>query len=302
MKKYIAGFTFLFSAALALPGKAQLYYNNPVARFYRNTYLANPAYAGAQEQPFVYALVNRSWIGFDGAPTLVQLSGDMNFGKSSGAGIQLANDKSGVLKRSYAKFSYAYKIKLAGENHAVRLGFSLSAFRQQLDGSAIIDGGVVDAGAKQFNEQGWKADGDFGATYQFKGFAFSAAAFNLRQWFPDVNSNPANQETMNLMASYAWQPADNKQIELKPLVAARFFTKASSIIGGGAQFTYDKTVHASAIWQNTGNITGTVGLMLKSIGGEINFSYVTNNKQGYGQQFEVGLGIGLSGLKKESAE
>lgn len=298
MRKYILYLTALCGVGISKPVKAQLYYNNPVARFYRNNYLANPAYAGSHSGPFIYGLANRSWIGFDGAPVLVQFTGDMAFGENSGAGIQLASDKTGVLHRTYTKFSYAYKIKLKGKDEAIRLGFSLSAWKQQLDGSAIIDGGVVDNTAKQFNGQGWQVDGDFGATYQLAGFQFSAAGFNLRQWSKNIQGQGVDVETVNLMSSYAWKPEGNDEYEIKPMAAARFFTKRSVIIAGGAQFTYNNAFHASAIWQNTGSICGTLGVLLKNFG-EVNVSYVSNNKQGYGQQYEVGIGIGLNQKKTE---
>ncbi|BAV06155.1 type IX secretion system membrane protein, PorP/SprF family [Filimonas lacunae] len=299
MKKQFIGLTIVCSVLFAHSGKAQLYYNNAVAHYYRNNYLANPAYAGAHDNPFVYALANRSWIGFDGAPTLMQLTGDMGFGKNSAAGLQLTNDKSGVLRRTSAKVSYGYKIKLSGKEQ-IRLGFSLATYKQQLDGAAIIDGGAVDNGAKQFNQKGWQVDGDFGAVYELKGFSFSATGFNLRQWFPKVTGNDIDMETMNVMTSYAWKPEGNNEYEIKPLLSGRFFTKRSWILAAGTQFTYDQTFHASAIWQNTGSICGTLGLLLKNFG-ELNLSYVSNNKQGYGQQYEVGVGIGLKS-KKENAE
>lgn len=294
MKKYIVWMVITGCVAITLPGNAQLYYNNPVARFYRNNYLANPAFAGSRDQAFLYALVNRSWIGFDGAPTLIQFSGDLPFGSNSGAGLQVASDKSGVLQRTYAKLSYAYKIKLGGETERLKLGFSFSTYRQQLDNTAVTDGGVIDPAAKAFNDQDWHVDGDFGAAYETGGFQFSATAFNLRRWFPDFNNQPTDLETVTLMTSYAFHTSNN--IELKPLLSARFFTKSNWVAAAGGQFTYDHLVHASAIWQNTGSVCGTIGFMLKQLG-EVNFSYATNNKQGYGHQYEVGLGVAIPGKK-----
>ncbi|BAV08169.1 hypothetical protein FLA_4202 [Filimonas lacunae] len=281
-------------SCLALQGKAQLYYNNQSARFFRNNYLANPAYAGSRNQPFLYALVNRSWIGFDGAPTLIQFAGDLPFGAHSGAGLQVASDKSGMLQRTYAKLSYAYKIKLGGNSEWIKLGFSLTGYRQRLDAAAVSSGGAIDPAAKAFNDQNWHIDGDFGAVYQTEGFQFSATTFNLRKWFPDFSNQPVDLETLALMTSYTFQTSDN--IELKPLLAARFFTKSNWVAAVGGQLSYDHLFHASAIWQNTGSVVGTLGLMVKQLG-ELNFTYATNNKQGYGQQYEVGLGVALPGKK-----
>lgn len=297
MKKYIIGIVLI--SCLSLQGKAQLYYNNQAARFFRNNYLANPAFAGSRNQPFLYGLVNRSWIGFDGAPTLIQFAGDLPFGAHSGAGLQVASDKSGVLQRTYAKLSYAYKIKLGGPSEWIKLGFSLTGYRQRLDNTAITDGGAIDPTAKAFNDQDWHVDGDFGAVYQTEGFQFSATAFNLRRWFPPLNEQPVDLETVACMASYAFQTSSN--IELKPLLSARFFTKSNWVAAVGGQFTYDHLFHASAVWQNTGSISGTLGFMVKQLG-ELNFTYASNNKQGYGQQYEVGLGVALPGKKSNEVK
>lgn len=296
MKKYIS-FLLLLSGAIAMaPAAAQQSYNSPVARFYRNNYLANPAYAGSRENAFFYGLVNHSWLGFDGAPTLTQFTADLPFAEHSGAGIQVSTDKAGVLRRTTAKLSYAYKIQTGGEDEQLKLGFSLAGYRQQLDAASVSSGGVYDPFAKSFNDRGWQVDGDFGAVYQTSNFQFSAAAFNLRQTFRKEEEKPANLETFNLMTSYAFNAGE--KVVLKPLASARFFYKESWILGLGTQFTYDQLFHTSVIWQHTGSFSGTLGLLLRNIG-EANFTYVTSNKQNQGQQYEVGLGVGLSGKKSK---
>lgn len=294
MKKYITFLLFLCGTQW-VPVAAQQASNVPVARFYRNNYLANPAYAGSRENAFFYGLVNHSWIGFEGAPTLTQFTADLPFAAHSGAGIQFASDKSGVLKRTLAKLSYAYKIKLGENKHQLKLGFSLTGYRQQLDNAVITSGGLYDPSAKAFNDKGWQMDGDFGAVYQNNGFSFSAAAFNLRKWLNNKeNEKATNLETLNLMTSYTF--ATGEKIAIKPLLSARFFSEESWIFGAGAQAVYSELVHVSAIWQHSGSISSTVGLMLHNIG-EANFTYVSNTRQGQGNQYEIGLGVSLSGKK-----
>lgn len=266
---------------------AQSYFNNPISQYYRNPYLWNGAYAGAKQTPFVYGLVNRSWIGFDGAPTLVMLTGDLSFGKNSGAGLQVVSDKSGALQRTIAKLNYSYKVVMS-EAENLRLGIGVSAFRERLSNDMVSNNGQFDQTVKSFNDNGWDVDGEFGAVYENSNFSFGASFFNLRTAMKNLENRPTDLPVIQLVSSYRFDLEN--QLALKPLASFKHFMNSKNLLTAGCQLEYDKVFHASAMYQTNGSVLGGLGVGLKDLG-EVNFFYATNNKQGYGQQYEIALGI-----------
>jgi type IX secretion system PorP/SprF family membrane protein len=266
---------------------AQSYFNNPVSQYFRNQYLWNGAYAGAKAKPFVYGLVNKSWTGFDGAPTLVMLTGDLSFGKNSGAGLQFVSDKSGSLQRTIAKFNYSYKVVMS-ETENLRLGIGLSGFKERLSSEVTSNNGQFDPTVKSFNDRSWEVDGEFGAVYENSNFSFGASFFNLRTALKNLESRPTDLPVIQLVTSYKFDLQND--LGLKPLASFRHYMNSKNLLTAGAQLEYDKTFHASAMYQTNGSVLGGLGVMLKELG-EVNFFYSGNNSQGYGQQYEVALGI-----------
>lgn len=267
----------------------QQHYNIPVSQYFANRYLANPAFAGSHTSPYVYALANRSWLGFEGAPVLVQFTGDMAFTKHAAGGIQLLSDNANELQRMLARLSYAYTIHTGGEKESLKLGFSLSTYRERITNSE--PDGVIDPSVKALNETSWRFDGDFGAVYSSDHFFASATVFNLNRWYSKLLSKqPVDLETLSIMTGYTFD-TDN-EISIQPLAAAKFYTRTHWLLRAGGEFNYDKKLQVSLLWQNNQSIYGSIRLPLKETG-EVNFSYGSGNKQGYGQLFEVGLGVHL---------
>jgi type IX secretion system PorP/SprF family membrane protein len=290
MKKYFLLYLLLTVTGALQQALSQQHYNNPISQFFRNRYLINPAFAGNHTRPYVYGLVNRSWIGFEGAPTLVQFSGDTYMGKNTGAGIQLLSDKAGEMQRMLAKLSYSYKISLGGTDEFMRLGISLTSYKEQLS-PEIIREGVSDELIKSFNSRGWRFDGDFGAVYQNKTFFFSAALVNLNRWYSDLlKQMPVDMETFSLTTAYTY--VTDEKVTIQPLLSAKFYSRTPWLCKVGAELGYNNQFHASLLWQNNNSIQGGLGMQLKDFG-EINFFYGSANAQGAAQQMEVGLGINL---------
>lgn len=290
MKKAVIYILPLVALLLAgLSSGAQSYFNNPLSQYYRNSYLWNGAYAGAKDKPFIYGLVNKSWTGFDGAPSLVMLTGDVSFGKSSGAGVQFVSDKAGALQRTIAKLNYSYKVEMS-ETERLRLGIGLSAFKERLSSGMVSGYGQFDETIKSFNERSWDFDGEFGAVYENNQFSFGASFFNLRTSLKNLENRPTDLATIQLVASYGFEL--DTQLELKPLASFRHYMNNKNLFAGGAQLEYDKLFHTSVMYQTNGAILAGAGVVVKELG-EVNFFYGGNNRQSYGQQYEVALGIHL---------
>jgi type IX secretion system PorP/SprF family membrane protein len=266
---------------------AQQYSSDPVGQYYRNGYLWNPAYAGSKDHPSVYALLNNSWIGFDGAPTLAILAGDMAFGRNSGIGLKLISDRSGLLQRTTATLDYSFILRLDNEKR-LRIGISAGTFTQRLNNTP----GAVDPLVYTFNAQKTTVDGSLGGVYENKNFTFSGAWYNLRNTFQKNGYAQVNVATTNFMISWRFKVASDST-SIKPLVAYKSFSAGGGLFAVGAQLERNKIFNTSLLWQNTGSVIGSIGLRIAKIG-EVNFSYASNNRYGYGQLYEIGFGIGLN--------
>ena len=278
-------------AAISLPTLAQRYNNNPISQFYRNGYLWNPAMAGQEKGTRLYGLLNKSWIGFDGAPKYISFAGDMKIGEKSGVGLQLVSDKSGVLQRYMGVVSYSYVVKLS-EKQNLRIGGDLNLYKEQLDNSVVNSGSQVDPTGKLYEDNGMEVNGNLGLSYETENFNLSATGYNIGAYSKKADERSADLAIAQFLTSYKFLCEDGK-VSLRPLVAYKMYYKHEDILTAAMQLEYDNAFHASVYWQNTGNLMGGVGLMLKNLG-EVNFFYSGKNKYGYNEQFEVGLKINIS--------
>jgi hypothetical protein len=94
------------------------------------------------------------------------------------------------------------------------------------------------------------------------------------------------------MVSQAFLVGGDDSTTIKPLASYKVFSASGGVLTLGVQLERNRLFNAGLLWQNSGSITGSVGLRIAKLA-EINFSYASNNKFGYGQLYEVGLGFGL---------
>lgn len=77
-----------------------------------NMMAVNPAYAGSREVLSITGLSRAQWVGLEGAPISNTLSLDMPIkDKNVGLGLQVFNDKIGIMSNSGFYGSYAYRIR-----------------------------------------------------------------------------------------------------------------------------------------------------------------------------------------------
>jgi type IX secretion system PorP/SprF family membrane protein len=90
----------------------------------------NPAYAGSRDILSVTAVARMQWVGLKGAPQSQLLTGDFAMkNKKIGLGMQIYNDKIGVMKTTGFNLNYAYRIPMRTGILALGLQGGLSAFR-----------------------------------------------------------------------------------------------------------------------------------------------------------------------------
>jgi type IX secretion system PorP/SprF family membrane protein len=265
----------------------QQYANSPVGQYFRNGYLWNPAYAGSKQQPSVYALHNNSWLGFEGAPTLDVIAGHFAFGKASGIGAKLMIDKSGILQRTTAILDYAYTVQFSASRR-LRLGVSGGLFSERLNPDAADLG---DPSIYTY-ENSTAFDGNLGAVYENKGFSFGGVLYNLNNSFFKGKTFERDVARTAWITSYEFLITQDDSTTLKPMLAYKTFTQSPGLFTAGVQLERNRIFHAAILWQSMGNVIGTIGLRIaKTV--EFSGSYSSNNKYGYGEAYEIGLGVGF---------
>ncbi len=285
----------LFLSICQLQATAQQQMDNSMSQYYQNRMLWNPGFTGADGNK-IYAFQNRSWVGFDGAPVLSAVSGEILFGANSAAGLQIVSDVTGILKRTNGLFNYAYRIKLTPVSQ-LRIGITLSMSSDRLGLNYDAQSGGDPLLYNNINSS-VQFDGNLGLVYTNKQFTFGASFFRLRDNLSVKSEGNANLAFAQFGGMYALAISDKAQ--LKPLAMLRLYKTTDAIFDLGMQFEYNKLLQTMLVYQTSGNIRAGAGVLLNQTI-EANFFYNTNSKvtNNASQQFEVGLGFHLNGKKQD---
>jgi type IX secretion system PorP/SprF family membrane protein len=92
-----------------------------------NPQVINPSQSGSTKHS-EFILINRQqWMGMEGSPQTVSLTGNIKYGANKGLGFVLINDQAGPVKTATIAGDFAYHIKLSQDwnlSGGVRLGMS----------------------------------------------------------------------------------------------------------------------------------------------------------------------------------
>lgn len=275
---------------------AQQQMENSMSQYYRYRTLWNAGFTGL-DGTRLYAMQNRSWVGFNGAPVMTNISGELNFGENSSAGLQIMSDVTGILHRSFGVFNYAYRVKLQ-EQQQLRIGISLAFSSDRLNSKYIDEGGAVDPLIMNNINATPQFDGNIGVVYINKKITLGASFYRLKENFKSNNPNTANLALAQLGVMYDLSVMGDARLNLKPLLGLRLYRNTNAVFDVGAQFDYDKLVNTMLVYQSSGNIRAGAGLRLKEIA-EVNFFYNTNIRvaNSASQQYEMGIGFYIAGKK-----
>jgi hypothetical protein len=214
----------------------------------------------------------------------------MKLGGKSGVGLQIISDKSGALQKYMGVMSYSYVARLS-ENNSLRIGGDMNLYQEKLDNS--FEGGAtqVDPTAKLYENNDLEVNGNLGLSFEGKNFSIGATGYNIGAYTKNKDERSPDLAIAQFQGSYKFVCEDGK-VNVRPLLAYKMYYMHQDIVTAAMQLEYENAFHASVYWQNTGNIMGGLGVMLKKMG-EVNFFYSGKNKYGYNQQFEVALKINI---------
>ncbi len=92
-----------------------------------NPQVINPSQSGSTANSEVILINRQQWMGMEGSPQTVSLTGNIKYGQNKGIGIVLINDQAGPVKTATIAGDFAYHIRLSQDwnlSGGVRLGMS----------------------------------------------------------------------------------------------------------------------------------------------------------------------------------
>lgn len=279
-------------AGLLSPGKVMAQLNPMGAVYFQNLYLANPAMAGTADGLTVNIGYRRQWNSIPQAPSTEYITGDYKLAGRVGVGLNIYNEKAGLLRATKVMGTYAYHLPLTTvRNRTLHMGLSLGLMSERLDVSEM-NGQVDDATVARFNDRGMHVDGDFGLAFTEDRFKLQFAVPNVRA-FVENEGNPVDRSVFFAAASY--QFTINKAtlpVIFEPKACVRGIKGHDPIVDAGFNVNFEKhKVNLTALYHTTRN--ATLGLSFEAMPGLTVMAMATTETSAMdtysGGTYEVGL-------------
>jgi type IX secretion system PorP/SprF family membrane protein len=164
-------FFLIFALCSSVVINAQDYQN--FTQFYFNPSLLNPSYAGIDGRPTIVFSYRRQWAGLEGGPSISGFNIQSPSKGKVSLGLNLSNEKTGLVSASSLLLTGAYTVELA-EEKTLRFGLSAGAVFSQVDMNALTFG-TPDPLMATAGESTMRITGNAGISYHSKTFHFGVA-------------------------------------------------------------------------------------------------------------------------------
>jgi len=292
----------LISAALVILGlysdaHAQL---NPMgASLFQDQYLSNPAMAGINGGISVNLHYRNQWNSIPGAPVNYGLTGEFGLGdEKSTVGLNMYNDKVGLLSRTRMVGTFAYHLPLNGQYDKLSFGVSIGFMSERVNNTNLI-GDESDPSIGSFNNQSAYIDGDFGIAYTNKQWNVQASITNMNSFLNRTKRTIADVGTYFAAVGYRiFEDEESYGFNIEPKVAYRRIRGYNDILDVGAEVTlgsFENKAKGMVVYHSSKSISGGISMIMKSryeLSGFYNMqtSALRSNSGGI---FEIGLGVRL---------
>ncbi len=296
MKKFYLFFTCFFLGGFAIAQQLPIY-----SQYFKNPYLYNPSFAGDHGSAVFYLTHKQQWRGIEGAPVTSTFSFHTPAGKRAAIGLNIYNDKRGLLNTTSALVSFGYTVPFS-EDHIVRFGLSAGLGTNSIDLEKLDE--TNDPAVINLISENIFLDGQFGVNYQFKNFTLGFSIPKLYEsnvfsdtYFGDFEISRFRRYMFT--ANYKIN-IDQDALVVEPMVVYRITEGLPSLLEGGAVLHIKKTIWAGATYRQDYGFTGLAGFNIKdnlSIG--YAYEYATNPELTFADgTHEIQLGLRL-GKKRE---
>ncbi|MEQ1586679.1 MAG: PorP/SprF family type IX secretion system membrane protein [Cyclobacteriaceae bacterium] len=208
-------FQFLANVVVA---QQNLIYNH----YFMNPYVYNPSYipSGYTE---LFMNYRKQWAEFNGSPNTATLNLQVPINYRMGFGVNLYNDRAGVLQTNTGMVSFAYQVYLGkSTNDLHRLGFGLAAgaTMSRIDLSKVDD----PSDPALVNNSTSSIDGQFGINYQFNNLKIG---FSLPRLFvsnvvsEDGFNTPELDQLNNTISTISYNFTISPRVSVEPFFLYR---------------------------------------------------------------------------------
>ncbi|WP_316818332.1 type IX secretion system membrane protein PorP/SprF [Pedobacter nyackensis] len=251
------------------------------SQFFQNPYLVNSAMAGAAGKAVIFSNYSSQWNKIDGGPVMVSLSASMPVNDKASVGLNIINDKSGLLSKTQAMGSFSYKVPLS-ENQSLRFGVSLSWAQDRLNYGLTSSAGSSDVGLSRYNDRENYLDGNFGVAYINNSFEAQFSYLNLNQKRAEQLST-VDYSTFYSAVSYRFKI--DETFAIKPLFAYRGVRNFDNQYDIAAELIADD-LHFYTMYHSNNSFTGGIGYDYMK---RVNFGFLYNSEPNTVRGFSGGI-------------
>jgi len=202
--------------------------------YYIHPYFYNPATLAAKNYTEVNLIHRQQWAGFDGAPAFTQLSLALPFTNKVATGLNLYNNKSGMLTTTSIQASFCYTIDFSNDTY-FSFGLSGGAARNAIDVSKIDD--LSDPALRGKLDKSFFFEGQAGVNFQFKklNIGFSIPQLFKRSLLSATDLQDTKFDAFEtLVSSISYRLEASPDITFEPLLLYRQDEVNGGKLGGYA--------------------------------------------------------------------
>jgi type IX secretion system PorP/SprF family membrane protein len=264
---------------LMLEAKAQL---TPMkSQFFQNPYLVNPAMAGVTGKPLIFSNYSNQWNKIEGSPVMMSLSASSPVNNKASVGLNIINDKSGLISKTQAMGSFSYKIPFS-EDQSLRFGVSLSWAQDRIDNGLASNTGALDPGLARYNDRDNYLDGNFGVAYIHNKFEAQFSYLNLNQ---KRTSQFSTVDYAVFYSAVSYHFLIDESFSVKPLLAFRGVKNFNNQYDIAAEFKADD-LSFYTMYHSNKSFTGGIGYDYKK---QLNISALYNSEPNTVRGFTGGI-------------
>lgn len=262
------------------------------ASYFQNQFLINPAMAGIDKNLKINLGYRREWNAIPDGPTNQYLTGEYGMSNKMNIGLNVNNDKAGVLRSTSVMAAYSYYVPLNEKDRKLHLGLSAGVVNRSLD-NKTLNGDVDDMSLA--NAKGTHFDGGLGLAYSDSRLTVQGAFPNMVTYFGKNEKDVVTRTTFFAAASYKIPLNKENTVKLEPKVAYRGVKGFDNIIDVGANVSFSDYLNFFGMYHTSKNVTLGAGLTVKSkltLMAIYTTSPPTLNDYTSGN-FEIGIGLSL---------
>lgn len=284
--------SLMFTAVLTVDQQAIAQIRPLGTQYYENQYIANPAFAGIDKGINMNLSYRNQWRSIPGSPVTIDASAEYRY-KKVGLGLNVYDDKAGLISRTRAMGMYAYHLPLNDEASDLHFGVALGMMYERLDYNNI-KAQPDDIVAGRFNERKAFVDGDFGMGYTNEKLSLQGALPNLKKFLQKDDQNTIDGSTYLLAVSYKIG-TDLDILSMEPKVSFRGAKDIENIWDLGTNLKFQNNVFSlMGMYHSDNSATFGFGLRYdKFVIQGFYTSQVAAERQRTGADFELSLKINL---------